>query len=110
MGQGVKHGQRRISQARLDTTHVQEPSVHGILFASTQNEDGINLVLFADSEQLLSVSEQSFHVQYVEDSLKFYASTAVRYDHAELSFFVDKDGVAHTYSTHDHEDDWDDSE
>ena len=52
--------------------------------------------------------EQTFGVEYVPDSIKVYETTVVKYEHSELSAFLDNDSVARTYSHHHRDSDWND--
>jgi len=63
--------------------HVHVPSFDGIVFKSVQRAGGINIVLFAEKEELNSV-EDSFPIEYVADSLAFNQVSRVAYTQSPL--------------------------
>lgn len=63
--------------------HVHNPNFDGIIFKSVQHSGGINLVLFADKENLDTKAE-FFPVDYVSNSLSFSKVGGVVYSHLPL--------------------------
>jgi hypothetical protein len=72
--------------------HVYAEPFDGILFRSSQNEGGMNLVLFSDPELLIGTKEQKFRVQYQANSIKFHKVTAVAYTHHDMEVLIKHEG------------------
>lgn len=85
--------------------HVYEQPFAGILFRSSQNEGGMNLVLFSDPELLVGTKEQEFRVQYQAESIKLHMVTAVAYTHHDMKVLVRHDGGIYKRSNDNHYED-----
>jgi len=67
--------------------HVHPNPFNGILFKSTQHENGENLVLFA--EESWYSPEGQFAVSYVPGSLKVFTTRTIKYEHTSSDSFND---------------------
>lgn len=72
--------------------YVHAPSIDGIKFRSTQNFNGVNVVLFPQTSTDDGKSE--FPVSYVEDSLEFHRLQRVKYTPEKLLVFSNVNGQA----------------
>ncbi|AYQ27471.1 MULTISPECIES: RES family NAD+ phosphorylase [unclassified Polaromonas] len=81
--------------------HVVKNPFDGILFKSTQKNEGVNLVIFPQKKDWLDpTTQQKFGIDYVEDSIKLYKTQSVAYIHSEVSVFLDS-GDVYKYDDHD---------
>jgi hypothetical protein len=76
--------------------HVHEQPFDGILFDSVQRKEGTNIVLF-------SGLDGDFPLSYVENSVTFYSTHSIDYDHTEC--YVDPDGEV-TFGRDYEEEEW----
>jgi hypothetical protein len=60
--------------------HVHEEPFDGIMFKSVQREGGTNVVLFG--------AKSSFPLEYVDKSLKLFATKEIQYTHRERRYYV----------------------
>jgi len=60
--------------------HVHDEPFDGIMFKSVQREGGANVVLFG--------AKRSFPLEYVDQSLKLFATQAVQYTHRERRYYI----------------------
>ncbi len=88
--------------------YVRNPNFDGLLFASTQYEEGTNVVLFPKHSG--EVFEENpgplarFPLKYVNDSVEIYRTKGIKYDIPKVDFFlVDK-------TVHLHDRDYDDGD
>lgn len=65
--------------------YVHAPSIDGIKFKSTQNFNGVNVVLFPKT--LSDGDQKEFPVSYVQDSLEFHRLQRVKYTPEKLMVF-----------------------
>lgn len=72
--------------------YVHQPPMDGVVYSSVQQQGGMNLVLFR------RLGMEGFPVAYVDESLKLFTTTAIRYSHQEVSDM--------NYGTGDHEEDF----
>lgn len=88
--------------------HVHHKSFDGILFASAQRKNGINVVLFAKPDLLTDAFSEAFRLSYIPDSLRIFSTTSIKYKHRKVNVFVDHDGEPNTYQEpiDEIEDDW----
>lgn len=88
--------------------HVHKQPFDGILFASVQRANGTNVVLFPDRELLTDRVADSFHVEYVEGSIRLFGTTAIKYKHSEIDVIVGSDGEPwiHHVAGYEIDDDW----
>lgn len=63
--------------------HVHHKPFDGILFDSTQRENGTNVVLFPQANWFTSSLEEIFRVAYVPRSIKLLTTTSIKYEHQE---------------------------
>lgn len=70
--------------------YVHTPSIDGIKFKSTQNFDGVNVVLFPKA--LSDGDQNEFPVRYVQDSLEFHRLQRVKYTPEKLMVFPGTNG------------------
>lgn len=88
-----KEGDYLITQVMAEfLAHVYNPPFNGVLFESSQRPNGVNLVLFAESMALTAGDAGAFGIEYVDQSLKIYSTTAVRYTRDEWEHTVGMDG------------------
>lgn len=88
--------------------YVRSASFDGLLFASTQYEDGTNVILFPKQTDPTFENENSgtlarFPLRYVDDSAEIYRTKGIRYDIPKVDFFLVDDRV-HLHN-HDYDDD-----
>lgn len=89
--------------------HVHEPQFDGIMFKSVQRAGGMNVVLFSDRGWDVDDSADTFPIEYVPDSLAFYRTRSVDYEHAPFFAVTSSNGSVSLYSEtemHDAEDAW----
>lgn len=94
--------------------HVHEKRFDGIIFESAQRKDGVNYVIFRSAlEPDLLDSPESFPVEYVEDSLEYFQTKAVTYEHDRTPIQRTSKGAAYIGNLEqeyeeeeDGEDDW----
>ncbi|MDO9420420.1 MAG: hypothetical protein Q7T66_07150 [Herminiimonas sp.] len=53
----------------------------GILFRSTQRENGRNVVLFPEKEKVMQPISEQFPVKYIDGSAKVFETEAITYRH-----------------------------
>ena len=85
--------------------YVRTSNFDGLLFSSTQREDGTNVVLFpknynrnafvADVDLL-----ERFSLKYIEESVELHKTRRIEYEMSKVNFFFLDDGTIHL---HDHE-------
>lgn len=78
--------------------YVRRASFDGLLFASTQNEDGTNVVLFPKHTDCALENENNgtlarFSLRYVDNSAEIYRTKGIRYDIPKIDFFLVDDRV-----------------
>jgi len=101
---------RLITQVLAEyLAYVRSPNFDGLLFASTQYEDGTNVVLFrkhtdADLEGESESTLARFPLKYVDDSVQIYRTRGIKYDIPKVDFFLVGDRV------HLHERDYDEDD
>lgn len=89
--------------------YVRNPNFDGLLFASTQYEEGMNVVLFPKHNDSLLENESAlarFPLKYVDDSVEIYRTRGIKYDIPKVDFFL-VNGKIHLHD-HDYDDDDDD--
>jgi hypothetical protein len=55
----------------------------GILFASVQRAEGVNVVLFPDRRSTSTLRDCVFPLTYVDDSIKVYSTSSIQYEHRQ---------------------------
>lgn len=65
-------------------SHVHDAKIDGISFSSAQRADGVNVVLFPARDVLHGSIEERFGVEYVDNSLKFFKTEAIQYQHSQI--------------------------
>jgi len=88
--------------------YVRSANFDGLLFASTQYEDGTNVVLFPKHADAALENENNctlarFPLKYVDDSAEIYRTRGIKYDIPRVDFFLDD-----RIHFHDHDYDEDD--
>jgi hypothetical protein len=89
-------------------SHVFQPRFDGIIFSSAQRVDGKNFVIFKNPDDDLLIVPDVFPVEYVAGSLKYFETTAVTYDHNELTIHRPSTGKAYLDDLEPEDDDPDD--
>jgi hypothetical protein len=81
--------------------HVREKSFDGLLFRSTQRENGTNVVLFpkkyADPDSLLI----RFSLRFIAKTERIHRTRGIEYDTQELRHLKMDDGEIHVYGLYD---------
>src|SRR5258708_7287614 len=88
--------------------YVRNPSFDGLLFASTQYEEGVNAVLFPKHPEALEEDDSTlarFPVEYVDESVEIYRTRGIKYDIPKIHFFTADDKIYLHDHDYDHEDD-----
>jgi RES domain len=76
--------------------HVQAKPFDGLLYKSVQKKGGTNIVLFPQPK---GDTDNAFPVAYVADSIKFFETLAIEYEHFERRLgVVNDDGEIVDYS------------
>ncbi len=78
--------------------YVRCPNFDGLLFASTQYEDGTNVVLFPNHTDAWLEDEcestlARFPLKFVDGSVEIYRTKGIKYDIPKVDFFIDGDSV-----------------
>jgi len=78
--------------------YVRTPNFDGLLFASTQYEDGTNVVLFPKHAGAVPEEREhdplaTFPLKYVDESVEIYKTRGIKYDIPNIDFTVVKDGI-----------------
>jgi len=78
--------------------YVRSANFDGLLFASTQYEDGTNVVLFPKHTDAAIENESNgtlarFPLKYVDDSAEIYRTRGIKYDIPRVDFFLVDDRV-----------------
>ncbi|WP_047534852.1 RES family NAD+ phosphorylase [Methylotenera sp. N17] len=85
--------------------HVYPKPFDGILFASTQRVNGINIVLFSKPDLIAVSVGESFGIKYIDDSLRLYSTDKIEHSHSQIDFsFLEGE----LYISHDYDYDYDD--
>ena len=68
-------------------SHVHESKIDGISFSSAQRADGVNVVLFPARDVLQGSIKEKFGVEYVDKSLAFFRTEAIKYRHSPMEVY-----------------------
>jgi hypothetical protein len=86
-------------------SHVHEKPFDGILFASVQRANGINVVLFSDRALMRESDANAFPLEYINESVKLFSTEAVEYKHNEKCVYLSDGKVFANYDPDDFSDD-----
>jgi hypothetical protein len=75
--------------------HVHRESFDGLLYKSVQRTSGTNIVLFPKPK---GETDNAFPVAYAADSVKFFHTRAITYEHDEIHLGIMDDGEIIQYS------------
>jgi hypothetical protein len=78
--------------------HVHATPFDGLLYKSVQKKGGTNIVLFPQPK---GDTDNAFPVVYVADSIKFFETSAIEYEHFERQLGLLDDGELIDYSSDD---------
>jgi hypothetical protein len=87
--------------------HVHPEPFDGILFASAQRAQGVNIVLFPTTSSSIDPTSNIFPLAYIDDSIKLYQTESIEYAHTELNVYFHEEEDVYVSSPHnyDHEED-----
>jgi hypothetical protein len=85
--------------------HVYPKPFDGILFASTQRANGINIVLFSKPDLITNSVGEAFGIEYINDSLRLFSTEKIKHTHRKISFSLHK---GEPYISNDYDYDYDD--
>jgi hypothetical protein len=84
--------------------HVHTDPFDGILFASAQRDQGVNVVLFPESEDFPEPPTAKFPLVYIEGSIKLYQTESIEYTHIEKHVEIADEDI-YVYGERDNYDD-----
>jgi hypothetical protein len=78
--------------------HVHAKPFDGLLYKSVQKKGGKNIVLFPHRR---TVADNAFSIAYVDESIKFFETSAIEYEHIERRVTAMDDGEIIDYTGYD---------
>lgn len=86
--------------------HVHIEPFDGILFASAQRDQGVNIVLFPSPNDFIEPANDIFPLAYVDGSIKLYQTESIKYTHTEKNVVItDEDIYVYGHNDYDVDDD-----